>query len=327
MDKISIIVPVYNVEKYIKKCIESIKTQTYTNFEALIINDGSPDNSIEIAKKTVGNDQRFIFFNKKNGGISSARNFGIDQAKGKFIAFLDSDDYISPNFLSGMYSAITQTNADIAICDINLVSVEGNILSTTYNKVNDYYTKKDYFLCTDTITSYPWDKLYRATVFNNLRYDESVKTYEDSHFTFRAIYNRKITSTNTFLYNYVQRPEAITKSLPATLLQDKLNVLKEYHLFAELNPDLDIPSQYKTFCYLKTLVFGPSILIAKYSKNYKKDIRNLMIHISPENFTFKKIMSVRQYSKKGMLIALLILKINTFFFKSLIRLKDHVLKP
>lgn len=317
MDKISIIVPVYNVEKYIKKCIESIKTQTYTNFEALIINDGSPDNSIEIAKKIAGNDQRFIFFNKKNGGLSSARNFGIDQAKGKFIAFLDSDDYISPNFLSGMYSAITQTNADIAICDINLVSVEGNILSTTYNKVNDYYTKKDYFLCTDTITSYAWDKLYRATVFNNLRYDESVKTYEDSHFTFRAIYNRKITSTNTFLYNYVQRPEAITKSLPPTLLQDKVSVLQEYDLFSFLHPNIEITPEYKNFCYLKTLVLGPSVIIAKYSKNYKKDISELMRVIDPDNFTIKKIAQTRKLSLK-ISLSLIVLKISKLFFKYLV---------
>ena len=126
--KISIIIPVYKVEPYIEKCMQSLLDQTYTNFEALIVDDGSPDQSINLAKNIVGNDKRFIFLQKKNGGVPSARNYGLDQATGNYIAFLDSDDYFSPNFLKHMLNAILDSKADISICDINIVNNNGKAL-------------------------------------------------------------------------------------------------------------------------------------------------------------------------------------------------------
>ena len=96
---ISIIIPVYKVEAYIEKCMRSLLEQTYTNFEVLVVDDGSPDSSIKLAKSVVADDPRFLFFEKENGGIGTARNLGLDNAKGDFITFLDSDDSYTPDML------------------------------------------------------------------------------------------------------------------------------------------------------------------------------------------------------------------------------------
>ena len=96
---ISIIVPIYNVENYLRMCLDSIQNQTYQNFECLLINDGSPDNSAEICREYVAKDARFRYFEKENGGLSSARNYGIERAEGSFITFVDSDDWLEANSL------------------------------------------------------------------------------------------------------------------------------------------------------------------------------------------------------------------------------------
>ena len=104
---VSIIVPIFNVENYLEFCLDSISKQLYDNLEVLLINDGSTDNSVKIAKHYVKNDSRFILYNKENGGSSSARNFGLDRINGEFICFIDSDDYISENFISDFITTFT----------------------------------------------------------------------------------------------------------------------------------------------------------------------------------------------------------------------------
>ena len=112
---ISIIVPVYNVEKYLRMCLDSIQNQTYQNFECLLINDGSPDNSADICREYVAKDARFRYFEKENGGSSSARNFGIERSGGAYITFADSDDWLEHDALDRLYGALKKENADISI--------------------------------------------------------------------------------------------------------------------------------------------------------------------------------------------------------------------
>lgn len=323
MEKISVIVPVYNVEKYIENCITSLLAQTYDNFEVLIVDDGSPDKSIEIAKEMAENDSRFIFLTKKNGGLPSARNYGIAQASGQYISFLDSDDYISPLFLEKMYQNIRLNRADVCICNIRMVTTNGSTIREINNNLDEYYKKEDLFLCNDTLSAYAWDKLYKAELFETMRYDEKVKTYEDAHFTFRIIYGKKISHMNEALYNYVQRPEAITKSLPKDLLTDKSRIINEFKDFAN-EKKLDINPCYFSLCYLKTLVYGPTILMAKYSENYSSDVTSLLKIIDSNIFTFRKILSLKKYSKK-MMLALMCFKLSPKLFKILILKKGEVI--
>lgn len=112
---ISVIVPIYNVENYLRMCLDSIQNQTYKNFECLLINDGSPDNSAEICREYVAKDSRFRYFEKENGGVSSARNLGIERSEGVYITFVDSDDWVEPDYLEVLYSIIVQEKADISV--------------------------------------------------------------------------------------------------------------------------------------------------------------------------------------------------------------------
>ena len=112
--EISIIIPVYNVEPYIRRCLDSIKAQTFTDFEAIIVDDSSPDGSIKIAMEFVASDSRFKIVTRENGGLSAARNTGIEHSVGRYIAFIDSDDFIAPTYLEKLYNACEENNADMS---------------------------------------------------------------------------------------------------------------------------------------------------------------------------------------------------------------------
>ena len=122
-DLISIIVPIYNVEQYLNRCIESLVNQTYTNLEILLIDDGSTDNSGKLAEKWISNDQRIKVYHKKNGGLSDARNYGIKYAKGKYLSFVDSDDYVDMRFIEILYKTCIETNTKIATIGIQMLSL------------------------------------------------------------------------------------------------------------------------------------------------------------------------------------------------------------
>ena len=117
---ISIIVPVYNAEKYLHRCVDSILAQTFTDFELLLINDGSKDNSGKICDEYAAKDPRVRVFHKENGGVSSARNMGLDNAKGEWVTFVDSDDWLVHNIYEKMLHKLVEENADLCLCDINM---------------------------------------------------------------------------------------------------------------------------------------------------------------------------------------------------------------
>lgn len=117
---ISVIVPIYNTSKYLSKCIDSIINQTYKNLEIILVNDGSTDNSLDICNKYKLIDSRIIIINKDNGGLSSAKNIGLDNHKGRYIAFIDSDDYVDNNFIGELYNNLISTNSDISLCNYYL---------------------------------------------------------------------------------------------------------------------------------------------------------------------------------------------------------------
>ena len=123
---ISIVVPIYNVENYLRYCLDSIVSQTYQNFECLLINDGSPDNSADICREYVSKDARFKYFEKENGGVSSARNLGIEHSEGEYITFIDPDDWVESDYLEVLYRALLEEQADIAISTYRQFNVDDN---------------------------------------------------------------------------------------------------------------------------------------------------------------------------------------------------------
>ena len=167
---ISVIIPVYNVEKYLKICLESVVNQTYKNLEIIIVNDGSTDNSLNIMNK-YKSDKRVKIYSKENGGLSSARNYGIDNSHGEFISFIDSDDYISNDFIEKLYKQIKCDNSDISMC--RYIREENKFTHTYVAKKLNSEDVLEKILYQDDQTLYSvaaWNKLYRKEIFNDIRY-------------------------------------------------------------------------------------------------------------------------------------------------------------
>lgn len=185
---ISIIVPVYNVEKYLSKCIESIINQTYKNLEIILVDDGSPDNCGKICDEYARKDKRIKVLHKENGGQGSARNLGLDNSTGEYIAFVDSDDWIELDMYERMYKEIKNSNSDIAICGIYNVTRIKTIQSSVCEDVlilNNQELMRDYFTTTN-IHSVPWNKLYNKKLWANLRFPEN-KYREDAFICYKVL--------------------------------------------------------------------------------------------------------------------------------------------
>lgn len=213
---ISVIVPIYNVEKYLEKCILSIINQTYENIEILLVNDGSPDNSLMICEKYSKLDSRINVINKKNGGLSDARNAGMRQAKGQYFLLVDSDDFIHPQMVELLYKSIQESNADIAVCNYSIVQEGTEVSYTSYNadKLTYELLNRDEAIleqfnekCTEFTVA--WNKLYHRDVFKDVEYPVG-KIHEDDYTTYKLIYNSsKVAYIENELYFYLQRTNSI----------------------------------------------------------------------------------------------------------------------
>ena len=205
MDKISIIVPIYNKEKYLTRCISSVLSQTFTNIEVLLINDGSSDKSLDICKKYEKLDNRIIVFDKKNGGVSSARNCGIENASGKYLMFVDADDYLDSNSLNVLYSNIIDkpylfgVNYQFIIND----SIKKSKISESLLSFSSFINK----VMTGDILGSSCLYLFEKSKINNLRFDTNLKYMEDSLFLIQYMVNNEIKYINyvdylNSYYNY-----------------------------------------------------------------------------------------------------------------------------
>lgn len=205
MPFVSIIVPVYKTEAYLEKCIESIRNQSYTDYELILVNDGSPDRCPQICDDYAARDRRIKVIHKENGGVSSARNVGIDLAQGEYIWFIDSDDYIEENALEQLKSDIEKKNADMVVFNtkgVNVLSIDSF----------DEFLEDYYF--TYIIGFAPWNKLYKTSVIkgNNLKFDVEESIGEDLLFNisyYKALYGdvskKRFLYISKDYYNYVDR--------------------------------------------------------------------------------------------------------------------------
>ena len=209
--KITIIIPVYNVEKYLERCLNSIVKQTFKNFEAIIVNDGSTDKSPTIAQKYVSTDKRFMLIEQKNKGLGGARNTGISCSSGEYLAFLDSDDWYNERFLESMLIAADSNDADIVTCGVERVWNNGSRKKNPISNTDDYVVqdKHDFMKKASYVA---WDKIYRANLFESIHYPEHMK-YEDYATTPRIFAKAsKIVCISDILYNYYWNAHSITNA-------------------------------------------------------------------------------------------------------------------
>lgn len=309
---ITIIIPIYGVELYVEKCLTSILAQSFTNFEAILVDDGSLDSSISVAKKLVGNDSRFAFLHQENRGQGAARNLGLDHAKGDYIAFIDSDDYVEPDYLKLVYEKLIADDADICICNVNYVGIAGNVIRTYTSNPKKHVEDTDFFLARSHLSPWLWDKLYKKEVFEGMRFDESIRTFEDVHFTFRLIYNKKITQVPEYLYNYLQRPGSSSHDIKPSYIEDRVAVKDRYLSFAKSIGQLD--SDYVTYAYLKTFICSCIVKLAKYSTDFYTDVEKLNKEIDPSLFTYKNVLRMT-LQEPDVGLSLLLFKLSPTFFK------------
>ena len=226
-DKITVIIPVYNVENYLERCLKSILYNTYTNLEIICVNDGSTDNSKKILEDYSQRDKRVIVINKKNNGISSARNAGIKIATGEYIAFVDSDDWIHEKYFENLIRGID--TADLVICNYIRSYKSGSVETDDAYRVQsispiDVLKNKE-------LKSYVWGKLFRHQLVDEIRFCESEKL-EDSLYNMDVLLNNKnlkINHVGVPLYYYFVRAGSLVNNIEAYSVLSLAKCFKEYY--------------------------------------------------------------------------------------------------
>ena len=215
--ELSIIVPIYKVEKYLDECIQSILGQTFTDFELILVDDGSPDACPQMCDAAAEQDSRVRVIHQKNGGLSAARNTGIEAARGNWLGFVDSDDFVAPDFYEKLYNAAVSANADCAMCSVQLIHEDGSRMDTPPQwKVYGGYTGEDILKTITWQNNAPylvaWNKLYRREVFRTLRYP--VGRINEDVFVFAELFDtiKMVACVEQPLYFYRQRTGSIMQS-------------------------------------------------------------------------------------------------------------------
>lgn len=314
MKKVSIIVPVYNMEKYLKKCMDSLVNQTLKDIEIIAVNDGSTDNSLDILKKYEENYPKIIkIIDQENGGISVARNNALDVATGKYIGFVDSDDFIKIDMFEKLYDKIEKTKSDIVVCDYE----EYYTTSKKYKYVNVTKNIKSDNLYNDVsiinkIDFAPWNKLYKKELFKNIRFPEKVK-YEDLSTILKTFFiANKISAINESLYLYRINDSGETKTVNKKvkdiliILEDIIQYSKSIKVFNKIKPELKEMMVDKLFYYI----------VSSYQlndKNFTIEFRNQSIDFLNKNFNNWKFDLLKNKKLNLKLISKIILNNNILF--------------
>ena len=288
MTKVSIIVPVYNVEEYLSKCLDSLVSQTLKEIEIIVVNDGSPDNSQKIVDKYTKKHKNIKSYIKENGGLSDARNFGLKYASGEYISFIDSDDYIDKTMMEKMYNKAIKDNLDIVVCN----SIEVYEEKLVEKKANFYYSDK---IINNYIISPPMacTRLYKKYIFDKVKFTDGIY-YEDLNLTpSLVLITKKIDFIDEGLYYYVQRNNSIMK-------QNDYNE-KLLDIFKVLNNNKEkLYNKYKEeveYLYITHLLRTASLRFLEYKNS--KELLNMINDEMKKNFShFKENIYYKKSSYK-----------------------------
>ena len=302
MTKLSIIVPVYNVEKYLPKCLESLIKQTLKDIEIICVNDGSMDNSLAILKEFASKDSRIRIIDNQHQGVAKTRNAGIEQSTGEYIGFVDSDDYIDIDFFEKLYNSATKSNSDIAIASILKHKNFFNIYNAKYTKEETAITIQDKIkLCEDKkhFFFYAWNKIYHSGFIkeNNIKFSEG-QIYEDVMFAIKALYySNKIISVYGTKYHYIEHENSLTKYKDKTgeKEQDLAKAYSELQEFCN-SKNIEIPERLN---YYTKENFG--FILNLYKGKYQSKI---------QLFNIFTIATISNYSETRNLITILGFKIK-----------------
>ena len=287
-EKISVIVPVYNVEQYLERCVDSIINQTYTNLEIILVNDGSTDNSGKLCDELAKRDERIRVIHKENGGLSDARNRGIDESESDLVGFIDSDDYIDSDMYEVLLKNLNDTDADLSMCalyDVYNNTPEAQVTNKETWKLSSEQAIK-MVMEAKILSVTAVNKLYRKSLFTDLKFEVG-KIAEDAFIMIKLLDKcEKIVATNEKKYYYVHRENSITTQKFSTKF---LNVIEAYeqnsNIILEKYPKLKDVAQTRMnwayFYVLDRLLLDDNYndkelenKLISYLKNHRKDILN-----------------------------------------------------
>lgn len=310
MEKISVIVPFYNVENYANRCINSIVNQTYKNLEIILVDDGSKDSSGIICDEWKDKDSRITVIHKQNGGLSDARNEGIKYATGEYIAFIDSDDFIDKDMFEVLYNNIKETDSQISVC--KYIQVEDDEkFKFIKSKEKTMYSKREAIeelLSEKKITNHAWNKLYKKELFKTIRYPKG-RNFEDIGTTYKLFSEcDRIVYSPCECYAYIVRGNSITGNVSEKSLLDQVFLVKERYEYIDKKFNL----KNNNFINRIYFIYRYHMSICKFLNKevyYKKEI------INEYKFFKENYKKIRSYIKnKRFLYDLLFYNRNLFFY-------------
>ncbi len=292
---ISIVVPVYKVEKYLHRCVDSILAQTFKDFELILVDDGSPDRCGEICDEYALKDDRIRVVHQENQGLSVARNVGIELARGEYIGFVDSDDYIHQDMYHRLYEELKNSDASFAMCDYYIVNEDLSMKSIHDFKKN-LMTPLEALPMLNSMMGFAWNKLYKKNIFKNLRYPPG-RIYEDGLIAHKIFYfSDRIIYIPDKLYYYFQSSNSITRNAKLINKLEIVNVLCERINFYEENnmPILikdTINRALNTFIEIREEVTSRY----SYSKEDRKKLLATKNHLRSMLWKYRKQINIKQY--------------------------------
>lgn len=290
---ISVIIPVYNVQQYLERCIKSVIEQSYNNLEIILVDDGSTDNCGKICDDYSNKDIRIKVIHQENGGVSKARNTGLDNAKGKYISFIDSDDFVHKDYILNMYTNLCKNNADIATCSYQSFYEESDICDNIIFEEGQVYNNEEalrLMLYQIGTTTSAWGKIYDKKLFEKVRYPV-IETGEDLATIYKLFMKAKtITFSTNKLYYYLQRRESVMHSKFSIKRMKALEFAKTMvgDIVLEM-PNIEEPAKNRLFM---EAIF---IIIKIPRKKYKEEQKKLF-NVIKQN---RRIVLKDKNSKKG----------------------------
>ncbi|ELZ4694137.1 glycosyltransferase family 2 protein, partial [Enterococcus faecalis] len=316
------IVPVYNVEKYLKKCVNSILRQTYNDFELILINDGSTDKSGEVCEDLKKLDPRIKVINKENGGLSSARNTGIDIAKGNYLTFIDSDDYIDTNMLEVLHKNMIQEEADLSIVGVTSVYSDQKPEITPSKKyVVNQKEATEMILIGKQASVYAVAKLYKRNIFTDLRYPVG-KAHEDVYVIMDVLKQcKKVVIDTASYYFYVHREGSITASKFNMRDLESIDSWEQaWHTIQDIMPEYS-DLAFKRVCAANFYVLDK--MMKSDSESEYPEITKRIIGFLKENQTF---IYANPYFTKNRKLSLTFLRIHPMLYKVFPKMQQRYLR-
>lgn len=318
MPKVSIIIPVYNAEKYLKVSVDSAIKQTFQDFELIIVDDGSSDDSLGICTEFARSDARIRVFSQTNQGVSAARNKGMECANGEYIIFIDADDRMHPEMLEILVKSCEETHTDIAICGV-LTCKENDIVPGDIDKdarveVLSSDEALRLFLRGEMIGSGVWNKLFRRSLIAGIEFCVGKRMNEDKYFIFEALlYTSKVVFCREQLYFYIVRQDSATHKSFSDRWFDNLYFAKKiYDTVLDQIPKLEKEAR---FCMIQTEYSLLRMMVKTHAySEYDNEYRELISDIRKT-----KVIDILKWYRSSTKLGIWIIKWNEYMFKKLMK--------